>query len=105
MKKITQLLAFFAISTSLVLFQGCKEDEKIEPAPTVDVDPTAAAGGERAVMNLLRQCYDLHGLLINKKICRLGATDLHFEVYLTSRSCLTSRTTPEKTAFRFCIAE
>ena len=43
MKKITQLLTLFAIGASILVFQGCKEDEKIEPAPTVDVDPTAAA--------------------------------------------------------------
>jgi hypothetical protein len=43
MKKVTQILALFAITASLVVFQSCKEDEKIEPAPIVDVDPTAAA--------------------------------------------------------------
>jgi hypothetical protein len=43
MKKITQILALFAIGASLMMFQSCKEDEKIEPAPIVDVDPTAAA--------------------------------------------------------------
>lgn len=54
MKKITQILALFAIGASVLMFQSCKEDEKIEPAPTVDVDPTAAANtpGNKVTANV-----------------------------------------------------
>ncbi|MBK5277716.1 MAG: hypothetical protein JJE09_02520 [Bacteroidia bacterium] len=43
MKKFTQILALFVLSISLLVLQSCNESEKIEPAPIVDVDPTAAA--------------------------------------------------------------
>ncbi len=55
MKKFIQVLSLFAICASLLVFQGCNEEEKIEPAPTVDVDPTAAANtpGNKVTANVI----------------------------------------------------
>lgn len=54
MKKITHILALFAIGASVLTFQSCNEEEKIEPAPIVDVDPTAAANtpGNKVTANV-----------------------------------------------------
>jgi hypothetical protein len=43
MKKFIQFAAFFAAASSVLFIQSCGEDEKIEPAPTVEVDPTSAS--------------------------------------------------------------
>lgn len=42
MKKMMKLFAFFIAVSSVLLIQSCKDEENIEPAPTVSVDPTAA---------------------------------------------------------------
>ncbi|MFZ5999734.1 MAG: hypothetical protein ACOYW3_04440, partial [Bacteroidota bacterium] len=54
MKKMIQLAAFFLAVSSVLFIQSCGEDEKIEPAPTVEVDPTAASNipGAKVSANL-----------------------------------------------------
>lgn len=49
-----QLAAFFLAVSSVLFIQSCGEDEKIEPAPTVEVDPTAASNipGAKVSANL-----------------------------------------------------
>jgi hypothetical protein len=49
MKKTIKLFAFLLAVSSILMIQSCNNDEDINPAPTVSVDPTAAQnipGGE-----------------------------------------------------------
>jgi hypothetical protein len=54
MKKLIQLSAALVAMMVMTIVQSCNDEEKIEPAPTVEVDPTAASNipGAKVSANL-----------------------------------------------------
>lgn len=54
MKKLLKLSFLFMAAASVMVFQSCKDEEDIKPAPSVSVDPTSAANtpGGKVTANL-----------------------------------------------------
>ncbi len=55
MKKFIQLTILFAAIATLAVLQSCKDEEKIQPAPSVTVDPTSASNipGAKVTANII----------------------------------------------------